>query len=244
MSNLIKRKQLDWVFSAGVQVQSFSTSASSTDDVTSVITSALSSAGRGGSSVPLVISGGEESQGVITTGDFARIEIESAINKDKIAGDENNNEVYARLSESSGTYTLTYFYLDDTGAEQSYSFASPTDINFSFNYRFVADKLPADAIIGQLGMQISQDPGGNRQKVVRERLTVTATNTLTDLTQSIAEPTQLQLIINGVDYHTGTGQPVTLTGQTPGWNSAAFGTEKAWDIETTDTVFAVYPINS
>lgn len=244
MGDLHKRKQIDWVMSAGVNVVGFTTTASASDNVTAAITSALSGAGRGGASVPLTISGGEDSQGTIVAGDYARIEIETTLNKDKIAGDSDDNEVYGRLSESTGTYTLSYHYLDDTGTEQAYNFAAATDINFTFNYRFTAATIPADAIIGQQGTQISQDPGGNRTKLKKERLSVTALNTLSDLTSPIADSTQLKLIINGIIYHTGTGEPVTLTGQTPAWNPAAFGSQDAWDIETTDTVFAEYPINN
>lgn len=244
MADLQKRKQIDWVMSAGVNVVGFTTSAASSDNVTATVTSALSGAGRGGTSVPLTISGGEDSQGVIASGDYARIEIETAGNKDKIAADADNNEVYGRLSESTGTYTLSYFYLDDAGVEQTYTFGVATDINFTFNYRFTAAKIPADAIIGQQGIQISQDPGGNRQKVKKERLIVTGLNSLSNLTTTIAEPSQLKLIINGVVYHSGTGEPVTLTGQTPGWNPAAFGSQNAWDIETSDSVFAEYQIDS
>ena len=244
MANLIRRKQIDWVISAGVQVQSFSSSAANSDNVTAAITAALNNAGRGGRAVPLVISGGEEQQGVIANGDFARIEVESAGSKDKIDGDTNGNEVYGRLSESSGTYSLGYFYLDDNGTEQEYTFDAPQDLNFSFNYRFIADSLPADAIIGQTGMQISQDVGGSRQRIVRERLAVTGTNTLSSVSQEIADPAQVELIVNGVVYSTSTGDPVTVTGQAIGWDPAAFGAEKAWNIVTTDSVTVTYSTNS
>ena len=244
MAQLIQKKQIDWVSSAPVLVQGFTTTAASTDNVTATITTALSSAGRNGVAVPLQISSDEDSQGVITLGDFARIEIWDATNQDKIAGDTDNNEVYGRLTESTGTYTLSYYFLTDTGVETAYTFASPTDINFSFNYRFCAYNIPADAAIGLTSRQISQDPGGNRQKVRKERLTVSATNTLSNLSLPIADGTQLELIVNGVTYYNSTGEPVTLTGQTPGWNPAAFGTDKAWDILTSDSVFAVYPINA
>lgn len=209
-----------------------------------ILWGSLSNAGRNGTSVPLQISSDEDTPGVITSGDFARIEIWEALNQNKIAGDEDNNEVYGRLTESSGTYTLSYYFLNEAGVEQAYTFASATGINFSFNYRFNAAKLPADAAIGLITRQISQDPGGNRQKVKKERLTVTAQNTLTDLSTAIADSTQLQLVVNGVVYFIGTGEPVTLTGQTPGWNPSAFGTQESWNIETTDTVFAIYPINA
>lgn len=244
MAQLIQKKQIDWVQSAPVLVQNFTTSATNSDNVTATITTALSSAGRNGVAVPLQISTDEDTQGVIVGGDFARIEIWNAANQDKIAGDDDNNEVYGRLTESTGTYTLSYYYLTDAGVETAYTFASPTAINFSFNYRFCAYNVPADAAIGLITRQISQDPGGNRQKMRRERLTVSATNTLSDLSVTIADPTQLELVVNGVTYYNSTGEPVTLTGQTPGWNPTAFGAGKSWDVVTSDTVFAIYPTNA
>lgn len=244
MAQLIQKKQIDWVSSASVFIQGFTTTAANADNVTATITSALSSAGRNGQAVPLQISTDEDTQGVISSGDFARIDIEDATSKDKIPGDNDNNEVYGRLTESTGTYTLSYFYRTDAGVETAYTFSSPTNINFFINYRFCAYNKPADAAIGVTARQISQDPGGNRQRMRRERLTVTATNTFTDLSNAISDPTQLELVVNGVTYYNNTGEPVTLTGQTVGWNSAVFGTDKAWDVQTGDTVFAVYPVNA
>lgn len=236
----IPAKQIIKLLSAFVRANNFSASGSSTI-VTTPITTALSNVGDGGVSVPLQVATAG-TIGVITAAPANRAEIYNATSKDKIsAGDE---EVYGRITESGGVYTLSYFTLSNAGIEAAYSFPSATPIDFEFSYRFDFARLPADAITSIQARNISNDPalGGAGQTVRRERLTVTGTNTIANLTQTPIDAASVSLIVNGISYDTFGGAAaafsINLATRAITWNPAA--PHAQFNIETDDRVIAQY----
>lgn len=231
----IQAKQIDRIQAAFVRVSGFTASGTSST-VTTAISTALSTAGDGGVSVPVQIST-SSGLGIITTGANNRVEIYNAATKDKIAS-STGEEVYGRITESSGVYTLTY-YSNESGTETSYSFTS-TSIDFEFPYRFDFHRLPTDAGISVASRNISNDPSGSSGSAYSEALTVTGTNTISNTTKRPNSADTFKLFVNGVEYDTfGGGSArvsVNISTKAVTWSSSNAG----FSIETTDRVIAEY----
>lgn len=231
---LIQPKQITKFLSGYVRVSAFSaTGASST--VTTPVTTALSTAGEGGVSVPLQVFSSTQS-GVVTTGANNRVEIYDATNKLKIK-DGSGNEVYGRLTQSAGVYTLTYYILS-TGTETAYTAFSSTSIDFEFAYQFDFLTLPSAFAIGVKSRNVSDDPAGAAGGFTpsEEAIAVTATNTLAALSFTPLA-SSLVLIVNGKTEHClDSPAPFTFSGTSITWSAANAG----YALATTDKVVAVY----
>lgn len=229
----IPAKQIFKIQAAPVRVGALSVASSATSTVvTTGITTALSTAADG-SSVPLQVSS-SNGLGIITTGANNRCEIYNATSKDKILA-ANGEEVYGRLTEASGVYTLSYFTLPNTGTETAYTFPSATSIDFEFGYRFDFARLPIDALISMSTRNISDDPSGaGSGTLFAEQIAVTATNTLALLTKTPVAASTLELIVNGTSQDS--FADFSLSGRTITWNAGAAG----FALATTDRVIARY----
>lgn len=240
MANRIQRKQLDWIKGVPVEIVGFASTASDSAVVTTAISTALSTAGRLGGAVPVQITTNTETQGIVTTGANARSEIKLTATGKKIDGDGEGNEVYGRLTEAAGVYTLSYFYNDATGTEQTYTFASSENINFTICYRYRSDDIPVDALYGILSRDIQQDPGTSVFIPVDEVVTITGTNTFAALSQIPNPLTAFKLKVNGVPFDSLAGSPVSVAGTTITWTPAAFGAQDAYNVTTDDRATAHY----
>lgn len=232
----LKLRQIDGLFDAPIGAIGFAASGSS-NTVTTPITTVLSTAGNGGISVPLQVASTSQ-VGVITTGSDARVEIVDSSTKKKIA-DASSNEVYGRLSESSGAYTLSYFSLV-AGSETAYTIPS-TSIDFYFNYRYDLYRLPSNFAISLGARVVSNDPasvGGSTARWVTEKLTVTALNTLSALSNAPTVTTNIFLIVNGKTENAfgGGSAAFSVSGTTVSWSAANAG----YPLETTYDVIAYY----
>jgi hypothetical protein len=239
---LLQRKQIEWVNAGWVAVSTFSATGGS-GVVTSALTTALATAGRGATGVPLQPSV-SEGLGVITVVPNNRVEIYDATLKTKLV-DGNDNEVYGRITESGGAYTLTYYVLDG-GTEVGHSIASAIDIDFFFPYRFTADKYPVDASIS-LGLKtVYQDaiPAAGASSVlpeVNEVIAVTAQDTLASLASLPVTNSAMRLSINGQIFSSVESSPAfTRSGQALTWSAANAG----FSLDTTDSVIAYYFANA
>ncbi len=236
----IQSKQVQKILTGPIKILGISvTSGNSSVVVTSGITSALTVAGDGNTSVPLQVSSGTTVGGVITSAPLNYTEIWNNTNKDKIET-SSGREVYGRLTNASSTYTLNFYYLDNTGAEQPYTFTATTTIDFDFNYRFEFHQAPADIIVSQLSRNVSQDAGGAGSIIRYELLSVTGLNSITALTTTPTSATAVKLFINGkLEDPLGGSPSFTISGGVNiTWNSANAG----YSVDTTDRVVAEYPI--
>ena len=229
----IPAKQIIKVMAASIRVVGLAvaTTTASTN-VTTPITTALTTASDG-AAVPLVVSANVTTPGVITTGASARVEIYGSTSKDKILA-TNGEEVYARLSEASGVYTLSYFTLPNSGTETPYTFPAAANIDFEFAYRFELYQLPADAIIGMSSRNISDDAGAASGTLFGEPIAVTATNTLAALTKTPVSQSTVQLLVNSTQQEP--GFDFTISGKAITWVPAS----AKFDLATTDRVYALY----
>lgn len=228
-----KAKQINKLLAGYVRITGFSASGTD-DDITADITSILATAGFEGSPVPVQPSTDVKTQGVVVVGNN-RAEIYDNNTQEKI--DFSSNEIYGRITESSGTYTISYFFLDN-GSETIHDFTSPTAIDIEFPYRFQLGSLPTDVFIGLTTRNVHQDiEGGGGGRTVAELLTVSATNVVSDLGFAPDPINNVTLFINGKEEtQVGPTPPFTTSGKQINWSSANAG----YDLETTDRVVARY----
>ncbi len=223
---------------APVRVNGLNVSGASST-ITSSLTTALGTAGEGGLSVPLQVSASGSVVGVIVAAPGNRVEVYDATTKDKIASAA-GDEVYGRLTEAAGVYTLNYFTLPDSGTEVGYTFSSSRLIDFEFNYRFDFRRFPSDGFINIQTRNVSQDVALFTGNLFAELITVTALNTLTNLSKTPAFSTTLFLFVNGIAYDTFGGEnaafSVNLGTRALTWNAVGAG----FSLETTDRVIAQY----
>ena len=232
---LFKAKQISKLLAAQIRVAGFAASGSS-NVVTTPITSALSTAGDGGISVPLQVSA-SNGLGVVTTAPNNRIEIYDATSKAKISSA--GFEVYGRLTEAAGVYTLSYLTLPSSGVEAAHTWGVSTNIDFEFVYRFDFARFPTDAIVGITTRNVNQDAGGSAgiERIFSEQLTVTATNTVSNLAKNPSSTT-LWLEVNGqiIDSFGGGSAQFSVASKVVTWSAVNAG----YAMETTDRVVARY----
>ncbi len=232
---MIPAKQIIKPQSASVRVNGFSASGTS-GVLTTAIGTALSTAGEGGVSVPVQPLGGSNTIGVIVTGANNRTEIYGGASKLKLT-DASGNEVFGRITEAGGVYTLTYFSLV-AGVETAHSMPAEA-IDIEFSYRFDFARFPADAAIAVSARNISNDPAGAGGATPRnERLTVTALNTVSDLGFTPLNAATFALFVNGQQFDTfgGGAAAFSLSGVAITWSAANAG----FPLEVADRVTARY----
>lgn len=225
---LVQSKQISKIISGSTAIAGFS-AAGASNNISTVLGTALSTAGSGGVSVPLQPSTGETVIGVVTSGAANRVEINDG-NLFTPAG----NEVYGRVTETGGVYTLTY-YSSVGGTETAYTLPATT-IKFEFNYRFDFARLPADfAAIASIRI-VGQGGGATGATVKVEAIAVTGANTLALLSKTPDFTANVLLIVNGVvETSLGTAS-FTVSGKTITWNAANSG----YALAVADKVFAQY----
>jgi hypothetical protein len=105
-------------------------------------------------------------------------------------------------------------------------------------YRFTLAQLPTDAIVAVNVRNVSNDAGGAgaSSAMFVEQLTVTATNTLSNLSFAPTTSSQVMLFVNGKMEFAGTS--FTLSGQAITWVSGSGGA--GYSVLTTHQVIAVY----
>lgn len=239
---MVRAKQIsDRVLSAALPIASFTANGSS-NTITTPVTTLLSTAGNGGVSVPLQpsISNG---LGVITSGASNRTKIFNATTGDQVQSGGVN--VYGRITEASGAYTISYFTTPDGGTETAFTFASATSINFFVPYRFDFARYPSDSLLLVKGLDLTSDIASsvNVPTPGDELIAVTATNTVAPLTKTPINAASLQLIVNDCSYDTAGGASaafsVNLATKAITWNPSAPST--GFSLDTLDRVFARYP---
>lgn len=236
----IQSKQVKRILAASIKILGVSVTASNSSVVvTTPITSALTTAGDGGTSVPLVVSSGFNSIGVVTSTPLNLTGVWNNTTKLKITTTA-GFEVYGRLTSSAGVYTLSFYYLDNTGAETPFIFSANTTVDFDFSYRYEFHQLPSDAMITQFGRNVYQDPKGSGGGVPQiEVLGVFSLNTLAPLSNAPSDTTKLTLVVNGqwIDALGGGSAAFSVSG---GVNITWSAVNAGFNLETTDRVIAIY----
>ena len=162
MATLIQAKQIDLLQDAPVVVGGQAVTAASSTVITTALTTSVATAGRGATSVPLQVASATQA-GVVTTAALNTVDIFDATTKDKLVSSA-GNEVYGRITEAAGVYTLSY-YTRISGTETAYTMTAG-NIDFRYAYRFTLEKLPIDAIMrGQTTFVIRSNHGDITQDI-------------------------------------------------------------------------------
>jgi hypothetical protein len=234
--SLIKAKQIDKPLAGPVVVQTFNANGGSAT-VTTPITNALSTAGNGGTSVPLQDSASGGIGIMISSGNNI-VSIYNSTTKDPVAS-ASGEEVYGKLTSAAGVYTLSFFS-NENGTETAYSFSSATNIDFVFSYVYSFEKYPHDAALRVHQKYVGDDPQiATPGTLVKEQLTVTATNTVSNLGFTPKDAQAVGLTVNGQTLYSKGNTHFTVTGQALSFSAGQL-TAIGYSIETTDTVFAEY----
>lgn len=216
--------QIGGVRAAWIGLLNFAGSGSA-NNVTSALTTALATAGDNGVSVPLQVASGEQ-VGLITASPNNFCRIVQTSTRTPIS-DGSGNEIYGRLTQNSGVYTLTYFSLV-SGTETAYSFGSATNINFFVGYRFDQVRFPKDAAIAIAAQIVQDDPIQNvaagTTLGVPVQLTVSMLNTLPNLPSAPSAANRVILYVNGkTEFSTGSAPAFSHSGVSLTWNAANAG---------------------
>lgn len=232
---LIKSKQVKRMFLSYIRINAISATGGSTV-VTTPLTTAASSAGDLSASVPLQVStynSTTQTEGYVATTTDNKVEIYRNSDKKKIE-DTSGNEVYGRLTESGGVYTVTYYSLV-SGVETAYSFSGATSVDMEVPYNFEFHHLPRNFAIAIQARNVDEDSDSGNGRFVMEATTPTGTNTLPDLAKTPIVGT-LRAFVNGQHIDTLSGSGFTHTGKVLTWTAATVG----FSVETADRVVVEY----
>lgn len=199
-------------------------------NITTPLTTALNTAGRDGVPVPLQLA--STGEGVVV----GRTTAVFNASTEKPLLDLNDNEIYSKLTHSSGVYTLSFFS-NVAGVETAYTFANSTNIDCVFVYRFDIALLPPDFAISfpinDINVPLNTT---NKARVFSEKLVVSLTNTVSNLTFTPNFDYNLFLIVNGKHENTFGNPAFSRTAKTITWNPANAG----YSLLTTYDVVATY----
>lgn len=231
----IKLKQLTGIFGARLGSLNYNYPAAATSDITTALTTLLSTAGRGGVGVPVTVSTGDNAVGVITVAPLNKIIIRSNATSKPLA-DTLGNEVYGRITEAAGVYSLALF-VEIAGVETAYTPPSAVALNFYPHYRFEIEDLPANFAIAT-PVSVTDDPSEvtTKQENFTELLTVTALNAVSVLTNTPDDIANVTLFVNGQAVDSLAGLNFTLVGTAITLLPAGIG----YDIAPGDRVVASY----
>lgn len=144
----VNKKEISALITVPIVVSGFATANGADDNVTTAITTRLATAGYNGTSLTVAVSANETIAGIVTSSGRNRIEIYDATNKRRLRTSD-GFIAYGRLTESSGTYTLTYYYLNALNVETAFSIVGPITINFTIHYRTKFEETPLDeSVVG------------------------------------------------------------------------------------------------
>lgn len=234
----LQPKQIQKLIAGVIKIVGFSvTGSTSSTVITTQLATALATAAQGGGSVALLASSNITQAGIPTSTPANKCEIWNSTTKEKISNTSAAYEVYGRLTFASSIWTLSYYYLDGTGTEQSYTFPSTLVIDLDFIYRFQFADFPTDGLVSIITRNVYSDPVGSGAAAIVESLTVTSTNTVSHISQAPGYPTKTVLFVNGkTETAVDVNVPFTVSGTVITWNSSNAG----YILETTDVVTVEY----
>ncbi len=206
--------------------------------VTTELTTAALTAGNNGTAVDNVPSTAFDVAGWSVSAPQNYVYLSDDTNLDAIP-DANDKDVFARITESAGVYTIRYLSLV-AGVEVPYAFTAAETIIFTTFYNNEFDDLPYDMMTRIPNVRLLEDPagGGVSSFAEGESNTVTGDDTFSALANTPLAGAKVTLIINSETYvedlhftRSGTALTWTFTKGSPN-----FG----FTVKTTDDVSAYY----
>jgi hypothetical protein len=226
--NRFQSKQIDRILAGKVRTNNFPSTAAATANVTAAISTAIGITGYAGVFATLVESTADNVVGFITSGNN-HCEIFDAVTRKKLI-DATGNEIFGRLTQLAGTYTINYFS-QIAGVDTAYTFAATTNIDIEFPYRFSLWTYPTDSLLATTATNINQDPNGGNGKQYWEVVTP-GVNTLSTITRPVITSSPVIYVINGQSVFAGS----------PANSSVVLGVNPTGIITTSGGVATVDPI--
>ena len=165
-SNQINRLELGYINYIGF------TASGTSDDVTALLTAASATGGRGGVAVPNQLATDETTEGFPIYGynNTNIVSIAAISTVQRMPGTFGGSEVFGKLSEDvGGVTTLTYYYLNSSGAAIPYDFTTPTSLFLAIPYQFSFNTTPTYSpfnylvrsyeLLGDRGFEVIADDG-------------------------------------------------------------------------------------
>lgn len=140
----IKTKQIDAFIAAPVVVSDFASANGASNNVTTAVATVLATASNSGGAVDVVNASSYNTPGIVVGTTYKVRLIRS--NTKKVITTSDGFEIYGKLTYSSPTYTLTYYYTNSSGVETTTSITGPITINFIFYYQFKLKDLPVNSL--------------------------------------------------------------------------------------------------
>lgn len=182
------------------------------------------------------VSGGSDTTtGVIASPPHNKVFLRVAGTGQPIKDAENGVSVFARLTETSGAWTLSFFTLVN-GTETAFDTTGHEGEMINFRYCEVvqyANFKPTSIVYAGEGIDEYDASSVSAHQHIQENLTVSANEqTVFTLSRTPKDDNDVSLIINGISYINGTDFTVSSTTLT--WVSTDFS------LETTDKLTADY----
>jgi len=230
----VQAKQISKVLAGWVALTNQTVSNANSLAITSALTTALATAGNNSTSVPLNANGSYNTEGVIV-GSSAIVPIYSYPAGQAI--EQGGFEIYGVLTYSSSVYTVSFYYNNATGTQTAATLNQA--INLLVPYAYTFNDFPFSAILAAT----NADPGGmggaGTALYVDTGISVTGTNTISNLTKLPANGSNVILFVNGQALASGVG--FTVSGQAVTLSSTNIS-NNGYSITTTDNIFAVYAV--
>ncbi len=176
------------------------------------------------------VSGGSNSAaGVYTTNPNNKIFLrESATGRALASDSADGSSVFGRLTESAGTWTLSFFTLI-AGVETAYDFSADYDggahplAGDNFDFRWcesvqIKDSSPTAIVYAGEGIDEFDPSSPTNHQHITETVAVTSNGqTGFALSQTPKDAADVIMTINGVEYEYGVGKDYTISGSTVTW---------------------------
>lgn len=229
--NLLQRTQLERTYHVAPQIGTITTTGGTNDDITSILTTLSSN-----ENIPLQIAvqSSTKAMGYVLN-DKTPVWLAGT---ETAFTDGNGNEVYIKLTKPSSNYLINYYSLVN-GTETAFTIDASIEIDFAVNYYYDDLKLPEDALVRVSKARMGEDPS-SKAELFSEVLTITALNTISNLTKTPVAGKPINFKVNGLTYSVVAGYfSVVNKAVTWNFNASAGG----FDILTSHTVEVDYLVN-
>lgn len=157
--------------------------------------------------------------------------------------DGNGNGIFARMSFASSVWSVT-FYSIVNGVETAYTIPATAEIDdqlsqtssYSISIPVVTDDLCAPADVDLTGQNTSLPGEVSVFRIKAELLSVTALNTVSDLSITPADVATVMLIVNGLTVANVPSGMISVSGKVVTWNVSNL------NLVSTDRVVAHYSV--
>jgi hypothetical protein len=188
------------------------------------------------------VSGGTDTTvGVIASAPNNKVYLREAGTGHQLKDEVSGASVFARLTEVSGAWTLSYFVLSN-GTEVAYDFTGHPLVGANINFRWcevvqAANHKPTSIVNAGEGIDQYDASSVSSHHHINDSVVITSNGqTVLTLSQMPKDVNDVILIINSATYN----QPESFTVDGTSVTWVATGSAGGFDLEVTDKVTAVY----